>query len=357
LLPYSFSIRQGDQLPPEIFDRDGYSIKVYPPYQAATSIVALSDRAVPVSDVIGNLHPAAPVLIDHGITIDGQPTIFANAVQIDVLKPDFDRRATTATQPGADDPPAEMLFSVVNTLIHRLRSVGRSCPIHPITQDGSCWRIEFLQDSGEPLQPEQGKMRARNGAAFSERIAGLTQPMWQAAVALPRDFRTKAWEALLLDAEALLPDVVPALVLTAAALETLIGSSLAALAPREQVSSELWKFINNRGDYRKEPSVSEQFDQMLQALTRHSLKDRPELWEAFRNLFAARNSLMHDGILAIGGRPVARDQAYALMGRAKEIADWVEALLPAAARRPEGIPGIQIGIARPLIVNRNEPTD
>ena len=48
-------------------------------------------------------------------------------------------------------------------------------------------------------------------------------------MALPRDFRANAWEGLLLDAETRLPDVVSAIVLSAVALEVLIGNSLAAL--------------------------------------------------------------------------------------------------------------------------------
>jgi len=352
LLPYTFSVRVDDACAPEEFERDGYRIKVYPPYQAATSIDALANPTTPVSDVLAALHPREPIARDETIDIDGRPTFRANALQIDVLKDDFDRRPTGPDSPGADDPPVDMLFEVVNSLLFRLRSVGRAITLHPIERKRSCWRIEFLNDAGEPLALERGKARARNGAAFSLRTTGFTEPYWRTATGLPRDFRTQAWEALLLDAEDHLPELTPALVLAAASLETLIGSALAAVPPEERTAAELWKFVNDRGDYRKEPSVAEQYDQLLHALTGHSLKERAELWTAFQNLRSARNSLMHEGALAIGGVAVTQEQAYALIARAKEIADWIEGLLPPVARRPGAAPLMQFHVTRPLIANR-----
>src|SRR6266851_6332484 len=131
--------------------------------------------------------------------------------------------------------------------------------------------------------------------------------------------------------------------------------SLAVLAPVEGIPAELWAFINDRGDYRKEPSVAEQYDQLLHALTGHSLKERQDLWEAFRNIRDARNSLMHEGALMLGGHPVSREQAFTLVGRAKQIADWIEGFLPVGARRPASST-MQIGMTRPLIFNRSLPS-
>jgi hypothetical protein len=113
----------------------------------------------------------------------------------------------------------------------------------------------------------------------------------------------------------------------------------------------LWHYINNRGDYQKDPSVKEEYDVLLRALTGRSLKEEPVLWEAFCNLRGARNALVHGGTLTIGGRPITRNQAYELVGRAKEIALWVESLLPGSARRPAEIP-CQLDVLRPVLVNR-----
>ena len=145
------------------------------------------------------------------------------------------------------------------------------------------------------------------------------------------------------------------MVLAAAALETLIAASLHSLAPAQRMPAELWDFINNRGDYRKEPSVAEQFDQLFHALTEHSLKERPELWEAFRNIREARNTLMHQGKMSVGNAEVTRSQAFAFIARAKEIADWVEQFLPDAAKRPPMGPLMQMQVSRALIFNRPAP--
>lgn len=355
LPPYTISIRQGDSLAPEEFDRNGYRIRVYPPYEASTSIRALDNPGVVPSDLVYALHPADPGTVDASLTINGNPAIPANAIRVDVFKDEFDRTAASASHASSDDPPIEMLFDVVNSLLHRLRSVGRAYPIHPISVQGSYWRLEYLTDSENELASEEGKFRARAGATGTIRISGITEASWNAARGLPSEFRTKAWEALLLDAEAHLPDITPALVLAAGAIEILIEYSLTALAPLERLPAELWSFINNRGDYRKEPSVAEQYDQLLHALTGHTLKERADLWDAFRHIRDARNSLMHEGTLMIAHQPVSKQQAFELIGKAKEIADWIENLLPASTRRPV-CPTMSIECIRPIIINRSAPS-
>jgi hypothetical protein len=284
------------------------------------------------------------------VIIDGQPTFLANALQIDVSKAAFDRAT------ASDDPPIETLFALANSLVNRLRSAGRYSAIHPIAKEGGFWRVEFLTDAGDQLEPEKDKVHARASAELLLRISGLSKSVWTAAGQLDRDFRLKPWESLLLDAEAHLPDVVPALVLTAAALEILIDNALSHVAPTDRAAGELWTFINNRGDYRKEPSVTEQWDKLLHALTGHSLKERQDLWEAFQNIREARNELMHVGILRVGDRPVGKDQAFTYIARAKEIADWVEGFLPQNVRRPPS-PSLEVRIARTLLANRSSDSN
>lgn len=351
LLPYLIWVRQGDTFVPEEFDRDGYRFKVYAPYQAPASASTLADPMVTASDAIYALHPADPPVIDTSVSLEGQPAARANVVQIDVSKPEFDRQKTTSGNKGADDPPISMLFEVLNSMLCRLRSLTRSAFIHAISQEGSSWRVEYLTDSGELLAQEEEKFKAKSSVAFSCQISGLAAKHWQALLGLPRDFQTKVWESLLLDAEAHLPDVVPAITLSAVALEVLIGNSLAALAPADHPAAELWHYINNRGDYHKEPSVAEEYDVLLRALTGRSLKEEPVLWLAFRNLRSARNDLVHKGTVTIGGRPITRHQAYELVGRAKEIAVWVESLLPGSAQRPAEIQ-CKLEIERQVLVNR-----
>jgi len=352
LLPFAFSIPQGDALVPTELDHEGYRIRLYPPYQASTSFAAMADPTVVPSDLVYLLHPAEQPTVDQTVFVNGQPTIRANAIQIDVFKSEFDR---TASNDGtfSDDPPIDMLVELTQSMLHRLRSVGRGHPIHPIAKEGNLWRLEFLTDAGDKLQDEKGKMRARASSHLQIVVAGLTDSIWNAAMSLPLTLRTKDWETLLLDAESHLPDEIPAITLAAAALETLIGYSLSVLAPTTGISGELWSFIIDRGrrDYRNEVGVREKYDEMLHALTGHSLKEVPRLWEAFMNIRDIRNSLMHNGIFALGGKPVTRVQAYDLIERAKELADWIEALLPECARRPPICP-TTVALQRMMIMNR-----
>jgi hypothetical protein len=352
LLPYSFSIPQGDSLAPIELDHGGYRIRLYPPYQASTTIAAMADPTVIPSDLVNLLHPPEQPNVDQTVIVNGQPTIRANAIQIDVLKSEFDRTASINGR-SSDDPPINMLIELTQSMLHRLRSVGRGHPIHPIAKEGNLWRLEFLTDAGEKLPEEKGKLKARASSHLQLEVAGLTHSIWNAAMGLPLAFRTQDWETLLLDAESHLPDEIPAITLAAAALETLIGYSLSVLAPTTGISGELWNFIIDRGrrDYRNEIGVKEKYDEMLHALTGHSLKEMPRLWEAFMNIKDIRNSLMHKGIFALGDKPVTRAQAYDLIERAKELADWIEGLLQESARRPPICP-TAIGIQRMMIMNR-----
>jgi hypothetical protein len=92
----------------------------------------------------------------------------------------------------------------------------------------------------------------------------------------------------------LLPEVGPALVLAVTALETLISATLNQLASSANLPSGLWEWINNRGDYRKEPSVEEQFDVLLRVLAGKSLRNQSDLWRGFKDLKEARNSFVHN---------------------------------------------------------------
>src|SRR5262249_1305840 len=160
LLPYTFSIPQGDSLAPIELDHEGYRVRLYPPYQASTNFAAMADPTVVPSDLVYLLHPAEQPTVDQTLLVNGQPTIRANAIQIDVLKPDFDGTASD-DRTNSDDPPTDMLIEITQSMLHRLRSVGRGHPIHPIAKEGNLWRLELLTDAGEKLLEEKGKLRAR----------------------------------------------------------------------------------------------------------------------------------------------------------------------------------------------------
>jgi len=177
--------------------------------------------------------------------------------------------------------------------------------------------------------------RRRFGTPVSWRVIGLNQNIWSKVQTFPADYTLQIWDTLLLDAEALLPDIGASITVANAAMETFISWCLDQLAPLANIPPDLWEWINSRGDWYKEPSVNEQFDKLLQIFAGKSLKDEVQLWEALQNLRQARNSFTHGGKPLIGNKDVTVELAYALIARAKEIVDWVEVLLPETHRRPK----------------------
>jgi hypothetical protein len=100
--------------------------------------------------------------------------------------------------------------------------------------------------------------------------------------------------------------------------------------------TRLTNAFNERGDFRKQPSVSERFDNLLTVFTRRSLmKEEPLLWESFSNLKNARNALAHEGIASLGkrGELVDASKARKLVNDADKIISWIEQLLPDSHRR------------------------
>jgi len=164
--------------------------------------------------------------------------------------------------------------------------------------------------------------------------------LWSVLRDLPDDYVAPPWETLLLDARVLLeserlPEVGPALVLAASAIETRIDDALRVLAERHGGTVvALWSWLSKRDPWWQEPSIVEKLSVVLGALTGRSLKDDNDLWEAFQNLREARNRYVHEGVAQIGGQPVTSDQASNLVAKTRLILDWLEDGLPEEARRP-----------------------
>jgi hypothetical protein len=342
LLPYGLYLRSDSQLSPHRFTYGLYQITIHPPYQA---IIDPSDAApsseVAAREILEQLEPAGPPKVSQFILMDGVSTVHANMLQIDFHKNDFERRSGVDCQDLSEDLVG-LAFELANRLFISIRTLTKGSHIKPLEILGSNWRLDYLNDDYQDLQHEPDKIRRRLGASFGWKICGITEEVWSKAHTLSSSYCPSSWESLILDAEMLLPEVGPALVLAATALETLISVTLNHFASIANLPLGLWEWINNRGDHRKEPSVEEQFDRLLRVLASKSLMDQKELWKAFKDLKDARNSSVHDGVavIMIGKRKktkkvVTRELAYTLVGQAKEIIDWVEFLLPSELRRPK----------------------
>jgi hypothetical protein len=353
LLPYPVLLSSGEVFPPEEYEDGALRFKVHPPYQTEACVQPANGSRAATLDATNALNPAQSAIVDLRVRIDDKPVIECNALQIDVYGADFNRQSAQLG-PGSCDPSSESLFSIANALIDRIRAVTRSCNLLPITPSHASWRLDYLTDDGESLPSDIGKRRAVIHDRIELGAPCLTAAQWQAAKGLSRSYKAKAWEVLLSDAEYHLPDVAPAIVFAAAGLEALIGHALSTLAPKDQPAASLWTFINDRGDFHKEPSVKEKFDVLLSALSGYTLKSENKLWEAFDHLRQARNSLVHEGVATVGKdhRLVTVDRAYELIALAKEVAKWIESILPEAVRRPVEVQARRRA-AIPIKLNQN----
>ena len=84
------------------------------------------------------------------------------------------------------------------------------------------------------------------------------------------------------------------------------------------------------------------------------LKRSPELWQAFKRLRRARNSLAHEGRTRIDGHDLSVEEATALVQKAQEIVDWWEETLEPRLRRTHLPLGVAFGVTTSLRSNPPE---
>jgi len=358
LLPYSFSIpyREYVTLKPKVVQHGEYKATFYPPQMAnVDSSVTDVTSPTPLIDAVNNLKEAAVVTPISAIKINGQEVVRANLLQIDLVAArEFSRNRN---ETDVFDPPLELFFMLANSLLGRLKSVGRMAKPKFIDFDSAAaWKIDYLTDDGRELMQDKNLIRGHTGHKLTWQICGITRDIWELAATLPVDFTLPVWHKLILDATAELPDVNPAIVLANAALESFIKLSLDILARDSVIPSESWEWINSREDaLLKQPSPKERFDQLLGLLTGRSLrKDQPELWKAFNDLRSARNSMVHEGKAVIRHKKkrktvsvdVDSEMAKELVDKAAHIIAWVESLLPEEHKRKMFTGQINYSLAR-----------
>ena len=337
LLPFVIYVPDGP-LPEIAMSLNGgeYEVTYWPPMQAFMPLAAIeADRDIALGNIPLLLRPKEPQRASDHVLIDGARTVPADLVRIDIKAREFDRRRSM--DETFCDPHGDFLFTLLNSYLSRIRTVTRSPMIRFLDPRSVPWKIEYLDNSGAELPKTEALVNLR--ASWGQRIALSAIPpnSWDRIRDLPNLFFPARYDVLILDAHAALPDIGAAVVLSFTALETLIAAALERLVETSSsVPENLWKWINDRGDWRKEPSIVEQFDILLQVLSSTSLKDDPRLWEGFQNLKDARNSFVHEGDATIGKQKVAvtSPKAGELVAIADEIIWYVEALLPVEARMP-----------------------
>jgi hypothetical protein len=329
LLPYRMLVTSGDA--PKVIEeiRDGYQVRIPPPYRARLDMAALDmDSNVPVSNLPRDLLPADPQPLSETNRMDGHPVIAANVLQIDVVADSFNRT------PGTDDPPTELAFAAANKLLLALRHLARAQQIRPVSARSTLWLMTYLHDDESEVVAEEGFYRQRVGVSWSVSYLGLGSNLWDAAAAVPATYTPAPSSTLLLDASALASEIGPAILLAASAIETRIDSALKLLAETSDLNPEFWRWLTERGgQYHKEPSFTEKLDPLLRGVAGASLKDDATLWRAFQDIRKARNSFAHEGVARIGALDVTQEKALELIANAALIVDWIEALLPPEDRR------------------------
>jgi hypothetical protein len=190
-----------------------------------------------------------------------------------------------------------------------------------------------MNDDGSELAPDPPLIRGHACLSGSGSVTVLDLGTWSAIEALSPSYEAPAYDTLLLDAKAVLPQVGPAVVLAMTAIEVRIGTALNTLAS-ERIDAKLWDWITDRGDYRKDPSTEERLSVLMDVLGGGSLKERKDLWDAFVTLRKARNRFAHEGRLLVDAA-----EAAALIGKAELIVDWIEEMLPPEGRRPRAPAG------------------
>lgn len=300
-LPFEISVPDGQQYTVHHYQDGPYIVCVYPPLR--------SKKPSPEESL-------------EQITIDGVVAFNADVLRIDFLKYAFDRCVVSL-----DDPPMGLMERAVNSFLVRLRLVGRAPHIRQVNLQNTSWRLQYLNDDETELPTQDGFVKGRGGIKWSFTFVALTKSVWEDIYRLPPEYQPLPWDDLLLDAHAELPNIGSGIVLAATALEVFIARILDQLASRSNESPELWRWINERKQRDRNPSVEEQFDSLLKIMAGHSLKEEPGLWESFVNLKSARNSFVHEGVAKIGGLPIdaakARQLILAAGGVVEKVHEWL----------------------------------
>lgn len=339
ILPFPLLIPKGQVLNPHSFHTDGIKVTMLPPTQAALSTAALIRLPeTAFHEIIENIKPVDKLEFDDRVRVNGSPTLKANLLQIEFQKNHFDRTRRDGID-VLEFPEVRFMFETLNRFLHKVRTVAQAHHIKEIDPHQGAWRIDYLTDDYAGLEPDPELFRMLRAVGSHRTHCAITTDTWASINSLPSDFKTSTYDTIFLDAQEMVPDWGPAIVLAFTALETLVSTSLEVIHARKPVfSPEFWGWLLERdGDFRKEPAVAEEFTKILKELTGKSLKDDSDLWQQFNELKAARNNYIHNGILALGRKPkytlISAEKAQQLIASAGKIIAYIENILPEEFRR------------------------
>jgi hypothetical protein len=278
------------------------------------------------------------------IEVNGKSAFLADVLTVVFEKESFERAEGTPL-----DPSEELIQATIQFFLDRLKFVAKAPQVRPIDFPNCTWDLLYLNDDGSELERKEGLFRGRFGRHLSVAVFGCSPQIWDDIFSLAPDFRVPPWHTLLVDSRGALPHVGSAVVLAATALEIFIEEVLHQLAQATSISDLLWKWLNDRGDWRKEPSVEERFDVLLKVTAGHSLKEDNLLWESFKKLRKARNAFVHHGAPILDGQIVSNADALHLIASADAIVKRVREWLPPSLQWPVFQHNMNIQVTKPFL--------
>jgi len=348
LLPFEFLRSHDVLLPPWTLERVGCQVQVLAPVQSAARTANVAPGDITPENIREFVRPSENTQPSNQIFMNGTSVVLVDLLQILFQRSgDFKRERDVFISASDDAPTFPLAIEIANEFLSRFRMLTGDFRIRNLIATRTLAVLEYLGDDGQPVAEDPSKLKGAANHYAKTPLNPLPPHVWEAIRTTTATTDRRAWDGLLLDAVGLLPEVGPALVLAATSLETLIADALDSLsATTSAVPPSLWMWINDRGDYRKEPSVLDQYDVLWKVFTGRSLRDEAELWEALRNIKDARNSFVHEGRALIGKREASLDDARGLLAKADRIVQWVEAFLPETARRPRLTQTINIAVRK-----------
>lgn len=339
---FTFQLKEKFSIPASSYSKLGmtsfkyqdFNIICHPPRQAESY----------VSDIPGTFSPDElrlaftvknPAQETNTTLLDDQPVIEANLIIIDFQKESFRRERTQG--PEAFDPPPATINEVLKRYILSMRSVTQSSTLKFEPIEDIAWAIQYFGDDGSELEEDPALFRMKIRGKIKMSVSAVTESSWKQVQELTESGSEPfTWETLYLDALSALPDHGAAITLTYASLENLINFALNILGP-VNLPPQVWQWIqspSNDNDWRKEPSVSDMYTNVLKIICDKNLKDEEELWKCFTGIRRARNSYVHEGRLLDEQQKALSAQAVRdLVSGAQKIIEWIETLLPPDKRR------------------------
>lgn len=302
VLPFELTVPEGEQFILPRYQINKYKVQIMPPIK--TDVPLKGDTV-------------------EQVFLNGKKAFIANGLRILFHKKRLNRKV------GIEhDPPLSLIEATLNMFLSNVRFVTRNKNIKTIDLKKSNWRITYLHDDGSEFKKNKKYARAIGSRAFTFEWGALNKKIWKDVISLPLNYAPPQWEMLLIDANSVLPEVGPSLVLLTTSLEVFISHILNELVKINDIPENLWNWLNLRGQSSRNPSLSEKFDSLLNAVAGFSLKEDKALWKSFNSIRDARNKFAHKGIAKINKKEVTEAQARALAQKVREIIEFIKDKIP-----------------------------